>query len=70
MSRQIQSRATQRVHLAAESRIPLLEGDVDVLEAEINTVGTKLDRIIYLLVGILITMVSSVGTLWAGGVTL
>jgi|TARA_B110000914_G_scaffold220687_1_gene231193 hypothetical protein len=49
--------------------VPLLEGDVDVLEVEVGTVEKKLDRIIYLLVGILITMISSMGTLWAGGLT-
>jgi hypothetical protein len=69
MSRQIQSRATQRVNLSLDSRVPLLEGDVDVLEVEVSTVEKKLDRIIYLLVGILITMISSMGTLWAGGLT-
>ena len=69
MSRQIQSRATQRVNLSLDSRVPLLEGDVDVLEVEVSTVAKKLDRIIYLLVGILITMISSMGTLWAGGLT-
>ena len=70
MSRQIQSRSTQRTTLSLDSRVPLLEGDVDVLEGEISTVATKLDRIIYLLVGILITMISSMGTLWAGGINL
>ena len=69
MSRQIQSRAAQRVNLSLDSRVPLLEGDVDVLEVEVSTVEKKLDRIIYLLVGILITMISSMGTLWAGGLT-
>jgi|TARA_R110000796_G_C14210810_1_gene393228 hypothetical protein len=69
MSRQIQSRAAQRVNLSLDSRVPLLEGDVDVLEVEVGTVEKKLDRIIYLLVGILITMISSMGTLWAGGLT-
>lgn len=69
MSRQIQSRAAQRVNLSLDSRVPLLEGDVDVLEVEVSTVAKKLDRIIYLLVGILITMISSMGTLWAGGLT-
>ena len=52
MSRQIQSRSMQRTNLQLDSRVPLLEGDVDVLESEISTVATKLDRIIYLLVGI------------------
>ena len=70
MSRQIQSRAIQRTNLSLDSRVPLLEGDVDVLEGEISTVATKLDRIIYLLVGILITMISSMGTLWAGGLNI
>ena len=70
MSRQIQSRAIQRANLSLDSRVPLIEGDVDVLEAEVSTVATKLDRIIYLLVGILITMISSMGTLWAGGLTI
>ena len=70
MSRQIQSRAIQRTNLSLDSRVPLLEGDVDVLEGEISTVATKLDRIIYLLVGILITMISSMGTIWAGGFNL
>ena len=70
MSRQLQSRAIQRTNLSLDSRVPLLEGDVDILESEISTVATKLDRIIYLLVGILITMISSMGTLWAGGITL
>ena len=69
MSRQIQSRAAQRVNLSLDSRVPLLEGGVDVLEVEVGTVEKKLDRIIYLLVGILITMISSMGTLWAGGLT-
>jgi len=70
MSRQIQSRAAQRVNLSLDSRVPLLEGDVDVLEVEVSTVAKKLDRIIYLLVGILITMISSMGTLWAGGLNI
>jgi len=70
MSRQIQSRAIQRTNLSLDSRVPLLEGDVDVLEGEISTVATKLDRIIYLLVGILITMISSMGTLWVGGLSI
>ena len=70
MSRQLQSRAIQRTNLSLDSRVPLLEGDVDILESEISTVATKLDRIIYLLVGILITMISSMGTLWAGGINL
>ena len=70
MSRQIQSRSMQRTNLPLDSRVPLLEGDVDVLESEISTVATKLDRIIYLLVGILITMISSKGTIWAGGLRL
>jgi|3_EtaG_2_1085321.scaffolds.fasta_scaffold103805_2 hypothetical protein len=70
MSRQIQSRAIQRTNLSLDSRVPLLEGDVDVLEGEISTVATKLDRIIYLLVGILITMISSMGTLWVGGLNI
>ena len=70
MSRQIQSRAIQRTNLSLDSRVPLLEGDVDILESEISTVATKLDRIIYLLVGIFIPMISSMGTLWAGGITL
>ena len=70
MSRQLQSRAIQRTNLSLDSRVPLLEGDVDILESEISTVATKLDRIIYLLVGILITMISSMGTLWAGGLNI
>ena len=70
MSRQIQSRSMQRTNLPLDSRVPLLEGDVDVLESEISTVAMKLDRIIYLLVGILITMISSMGTLWAGGLNI
>jgi len=70
MSRQIQSRSTQRTALSLDSRLPLLEGDVDVLEVEVSTVAKKLDRIIYLLVGILITMISSMGTLWAGGLNI
>jgi len=70
MSRQIQSRSLQRTNLPLDSRVPLLEGDVDLLEAEVSTVAKKLDRIIYLLVGILITMISSMGTLWAGGLNL
>ena len=70
MSRQLQSRSIQRTNLPLDSRVPLLEGDVDVLEAELGTVATKLDRIIYLLVGILITMISSMGTLWAGGLNI
>jgi hypothetical protein len=70
MSRQLQSRSIQRTNLSLKSRVPLLEGDVDVLETELSTVATKLDRIIYLLVGILITMISSMGTLWAGGINL
>ena len=70
MSRQIQSRSMQRTNLPLDSRVPLLEGDVDVLESEISTVATKLDRIIYLLVGILITMISSMGPIWAGGLRL
>ena len=70
MSRQIQSRSMQRTNLPLDSRVPLLEGDVDLLEAEVSTVATKLDLIIYLLVGILITMISSMGTLWAGGLNI
>ena len=70
MSRQIQSLSMQRTNLPLDSRLPLLEGDVDLLEAEVSTVATKLDRIIYLLVGILITMISSMGTLWAGGLNI
>ena len=70
MSRQIQSRSMQRTNLPLDSRVPLLEGDVDLLEADVSTVATKLYRIIYLLVGILITMISSMGTIWAGGLRL
>ena len=53
--RQIPSRFEQRQHMGAPVRLAMLENDTDLLEA-------KLDRIIRILQGILLTGVGAVVT--------
>jgi len=68
MARTLDPRAKIRHDIPIETRVPMLEGDVDELESDLKGFSKKLDRIIYLLLGILVTMVSSLGTVWAGGI--
>jgi hypothetical protein len=44
MSRQIQSRAAQRVNLSLDSRVPLLEGDVDEVRSNYISFSRNFDN--------------------------
>ncbi len=57
--RQIPSRFEQRHHMGAPERLTMLENDTDILEA-------KLDRMIRILQGILLTGIGAVMTAIVG----
>ena len=64
MARPLQPRTEVRKNWPLKNRMPALEADVDELEGDIGSFGKKLDRIVFLLIGILLTMLSSVATIW------
>jgi|TARA_Y100000310_G_scaffold168369_1_gene168440 hypothetical protein len=56
------SRRTERKGLDVDERSTLLEGDVDDLEEMIDKVSRKIDRIVWAIFTLLISLVASVVT--------
>ena len=56
------SRRTERKGLDVDERSTLLEGDVDNLEEMIEKVSRKIDRIVWAIFTLLISLVASVVT--------
>ncbi len=56
------SRRTERKGLDVDERSTLLEGDVDNLEEMIDKVSRKIDRIVWAIFTLLISLVASVVT--------
>ena len=56
------SRRTERKGLDVDERSTLLEGDVDNLEEMIDKVSRKIDRIVWAIFTLLISLVESVVT--------
>ena len=62
MARIKDSRRTERKGLDVDERSTLLEGDVDNLEEMIDKVSRKIDRIVWAIFTLLISLVASVVT--------
>jgi hypothetical protein len=62
MARIKDSRRTERKGLDVDERSTLLEGDVDDLEEMIDKVSRKIDRIVWAIFTLLISLVASVVT--------
>ena len=62
MARIKDSRRTERKGLDVDERSTLLEGDVDNLEEMIEKVSRKIDRIVWAIFTLLISLVASVVT--------
>jgi len=56
------SRRTERKGLDVDERSTLLEGDVDDLEEMVDKVSRKIDRIVWAIFTLLISLVASVVT--------
>jgi hypothetical protein len=56
------SRRTERKGLDVDERSTLLEGDVDDLEEMIDKVSRKIDRIVWAIFTLLISLIASVVT--------